>query len=115
MSDEYDADKPPSGDWDTDEALAQLKMEKMVNPTESLTDEGLALKLLNEAAPLAAKSIVQVALHSPNDNTRLNASKYIIDVVREGSVGGKSKLEELLGDVVDQAELYANDSANGER
>lgn len=116
MSDESSperSEQPPSGEWDSDEALEFLKMERQVNPTEQLSDEGLTKKLLTEAAPIAAVSIINLAKSSSNDNTRLNASKYIIDSVFGGDAGtGKTKLEELLGDVVSKAEVYANDPAN---
>lgn len=111
MSDgpEGSGEQLPSGEWDSDEQLDFLKMERQVNPTEQLTDEGLTKKLLSEAAPLAAQRIIHIATHGSNENTSLRAAQYVVDTLLAGDSGGaKSKIEELLGDVVSQAEIFAN-------
>ena len=97
----------PTGEWDSDDALSFLKMEKSVQGDES--NEALTKRLLEEAAPVAAMSIINLARSSGNDNTRLNASKYIIDtLLTDQNVGGKQPWEDMMADMVDQAELLAN-------
>ena len=63
--------------WDSDEAIESLKMERALHTDE--TNENLTRRLLEEAAPSAAQSIIHMALHSANDNTRLRAATYITD------------------------------------
>lgn len=93
--------------WDTDEALENLKMERSVNA--DLNNAQLTARLLAEAAPTAAMSIIHLAMHSSNDNTRLNAAKYITDRMIEGSTTvGEDGWESLVGEVVSNAELFAN-------
>lgn len=97
-----------SGIWDSDDAISALKMERTVHPDES--SEQMTRRMLEEAAPLAAQSIIHLALHSGNDNTRLNASKYITDTVLDPAANGTNKQvwEDMIGDVVSQAEIFAN-------
>jgi hypothetical protein len=100
---------PPSESelWDSDEALESLKLERQYNPDE--TDQDLTKRLLTEAGPLAARSIINLAQHAANENTRLNASKYIADVVREVEAGTTgASWEQILGAAVTQVEEHAN-------
>lgn len=113
MHDYNDATPDDTGDeqesrfWDSDEALADLKMEQAVHGDES--HEQMAMRLLREAAPQAAMSIIYVAMHSANDNTRLAASRYIIDKsTDDGTNGAKQTWEDMVGDVVSSAEMFAN-------
>src|SRR5688500_819649 len=95
----------PERYWDSDEALENLKMERQVNPDRD--SEALCRKMLEDAAPMALQSIIHIALHSGNDNTRFNAAKYITDKVLEDDTAGTvSKWEQIVGEVVDQAELH---------
>ena len=117
MSDEERNEKgrefPPSGEWDTDEALESLKMERDVNG--ELTNEQMTRKILEDAAPLAATKIVHIALHSQNDNTSLAAAKYITDyMLQDQTADGKATWEQLLGEVVSEAEVYANSTSSRE-
>jgi len=104
--------------WNADDALDFLVMERAVNPSESV--EEMSRRLFHENLPTAVASIVHVAIHSPNEKTRLEASKYVVERVL-GKIGtetldeGKSPWEELLANVVtngvDAAESHANSAA----
>jgi hypothetical protein len=97
----------PENLWDSENAIESLKMERSVRPDE--TNEEMTRRILEEAGPLAAQSIVHLALHSQNDNTRLNAAKYVTGTLLEGQTeDGKASWEKLLGDAIDQAEIHAN-------
>jgi cyclophilin family peptidyl-prolyl cis-trans isomerase len=111
VADSYDPTDPK---WDSDEALENLKMERQVNP--DLDNERLTKKLFDEASPLAAQTIINLALHGTNENTRLNAARYITDKVYDGDGGPtRSRWEELVGEAVSDAELHANTgSASGD-
>jgi hypothetical protein len=97
---------PESSVWDSDDAFESLKMERSVQGDEK-PDE-MAMRILKEAAPMAAASIVHIALHSANDNTRLAAGRYVVDLAREADVNGQEGWESLVADVVSSAELMAN-------
>lgn len=100
-------DGPPSGEWDSDEALSFLTMEKSVhNDTDN---EAMTKRLLTEAAPMAALSIINLSRSSANDNTRLAASKYIVDTLLQGDGGEEDPLMGLVGAVVKKAEEFANE------
>lgn len=93
--------------WDSADALESLRMEQSVRPDE--TPEQMAKRILQEAAPMAAQRMVHIAMHSANDNTSLNASKYITDLVYSDDSGKvKAPWEELMAEVIDQMELEAN-------
>jgi hypothetical protein len=102
---EYDPTDPK---WDSDEALESLKMERSVRG--DLTNTDLTKKLLEEAGPQAAMSIIHIALHGTNENTRLNAAKYVTDnlIAEGGSGAGKQGWEALIGDTISEAEVHAN-------
>lgn len=103
----------PESMWDRDDAVEGLKMERTVHTDES--PEEMTKRMIEEAGPLAAASIIHLALHSQNDNTRFNASKYIADKLYgdESGKSGKSPWEELMADVVSSAELIANSHSRG--
>jgi len=104
--------------WNADTALDFLVMERAVNPSEST--EEMARRLFHENLPTAVASIVHTAIHSPNEKTRLDASKYVVERVL-GKIGmeqpddGKSPWESLLANVVtsgtNAAENFANQAA----
>lgn len=100
-------DGPPSGQWDSDEALSFLTMEKSVH--EDQNNEQMTRRLLTEAAPMAALSIINLSRNSSNDNTRLAASKYIVDTLIAGDGGEDDPLAQLIGEVVKKAESFANE------
>ena len=97
---------PEDSVWDSDDAFESLKMERSVQGDEK-PDE-MAMRILKEAAPMAAASIVHIALHSGNDNTRLAAGRYIVDIAREVDATGVEGWEAMVADVVSSAELMAN-------
>ena len=61
--------------WDPKEALRSLTTEKMMDEEP----EDTARRLFKENLPLAATSIVHLAVHCGNEKTRLTAAQYIID------------------------------------
>lgn len=100
----YDPEDPR---WDSDAALENLRMERSVRT--DLNNEQLTRQILEEAGPQAAMSIIHLALHATNENTRLNASKYVTDnLINEGAASTKAKWEDLVGEAVSEAEVFAN-------
>jgi len=67
----------PYKEWDPNEALANLTMEKalegMDNPIK------LAKRLFDENLPLSVMSICHLAINSPNEGIRFNAARYVVD------------------------------------
>lgn len=75
--------------WDPEAALESLTDEA------SLMDEGQqdhARRLFRENLPLAAMSVIHMARFSPNERTRLDAAKYVVERVL-GKVGEDMSLE----------------------
>jgi hypothetical protein len=70
---------PGQPEWVPDDALANLKMERTVNPDED--DNSLTRRLFQQAAPLAAQAIIHVAVHGTNERTKLTAAQYVVDRV----------------------------------
>lgn len=90
-------------EWDSDEAINALKMERTVNPSE--TEEELARRIIRENLPAAASAIAHLAIHSPSEKTRLEAARYIVDrnlgkIGDERTFGDKDPWDELLADCV---------------
>jgi hypothetical protein len=54
-----------------------VEMDKRLN--QDLSAEDLAEKILTDAAPVAAHSIVKIATMDPSSAVRLRASQYILD------------------------------------
>ena len=102
--------------WETDEALASLKMERELNPDE--TEEGLARRLLREAAPQVAMSMIQMAIHGSTEATRTRNSQYILDHVlgkpRQDTAneGNQDPLLDFLNELHDAAEQHANSTSS---
>lgn len=103
-------------DWDPEHDLAALTQEVDVT---GKSEDAIAADIIRDAAPIAARSIVHIAMYSLDERKRLEAAKYIIDR-RLGRVGEEKKdhegektpLEDLLGDgVITEIEVFAN---NGE-
>jgi hypothetical protein len=103
----YEPDHEPSSEWDTDEALAALKMERDV--AGDMTNEALTRKIIDEAGPLAAQSLVHLALHSQNENTRARCASEIVKMVTDDvdSKGG-AVWEDMLADAMKKVEAHAN-------
>ena len=101
--------------WDTDDAIASLTLEKSVRPDE--TNAELAKRLLEESAPQAASSIIQLALHSRSDSVRLNASRYITDLLfaDDKNASAAAGWEKLVGEVVSTAELLTSNASDAAR
>jgi hypothetical protein len=70
-------------EFDDPEAMRALEesasMERTVFSEKSGAE--LAESILEDAAPLAAQSIVRIATNDPNSRVRLTASTYIVDRV----------------------------------
>jgi hypothetical protein len=106
----YSASKRPASYWDSDEAFAAVKMEKTVNPHES--NASLTRRLFEEAAPQAALTLVHLAQHATNENTRMNAAKYVTERVLgkigDDTEGTSTPLESLLEEMHQTIENHAN-------
>jgi hypothetical protein len=104
------APDPEASPWDSDDAIESLTQERTIY---NETNEQLTKRLLEEAAPMAAQSIIHIAVHDPNGNTRLRAAQYIADKVYgdDSEKSGKSGWEQLVGSVVSEAELLTQQSA----
>jgi len=94
--------------WDSSDALESLKLERSLQP--ELSDGDLTRKLMEAAAPAAATSIIQLSMHATNENTRLNAAKYITDWLRDPDRdnSGVEGWEDMVADVVSKAQVLAN-------
>jgi hypothetical protein len=107
--DYHPADDP---NWLPESAIEALNSERRtLYPDE--TQAQTARRLMQENSPGAALSIIQIALYSPNDRLRLDASKYVIDRVlgRVGedlNQGEDSPLEAALKRMQEAAEVHAN-------
>ena len=113
MADSFDPREDPDYNWDdpeiTEEALEALKMEREVLDVDYKTQ---ALRILQESAPGAALGMVALARGGSNENVRMNAQKYILDFVRDpDTAAGGQLLEDLIGDLVVNAEKLANGRA----
>lgn len=64
-------------EWVPDEAVESLTVrrafQKVEDPVKMATD------IMKEALPLATMSMVHMAIHSPTESVRFNASKYVMD------------------------------------
>jgi len=90
----------PNSD-NVDPELARLieaaHLEESLHPEEDNRDR--AIRVLEDAAPVAAMSIVQLSRQAQNENLRFRASTYILDRVLgdvKGSNGTKPPWEELF-------------------
>jgi hypothetical protein len=79
-------------DWVSDDDIEALGLEKAVHGDESMT--ALAERMLVEAAPMAARTIVHLATNpGTNDRVRLTAAQYIMDRTC-GKIGEGNKNED---------------------
>ena len=72
-----------SKQWDVDAALQQLLAEKAYDGVDLQLDQAgtndTVKRMLREAAPAAALSLIHLAQHSANESIRFKASKEILD------------------------------------
>lgn len=64
-------------EWVPDEAVEQLTVRRAFQKVEDPLK--MAADILKEALPVAALSMVHLAIHSPTEGIRYNASKYVMD------------------------------------
>lgn len=95
---DYDADTP-------DEVYDAFKHERQVL---GVSAEAQTRELLQAAAPGAASEIINLAQEANNENTRLKAAQYLVDRVLDQQDDGQGPLENMLQDLVDDAEKLAN-------
>jgi hypothetical protein len=102
-------------DWNANEALTNLHMEKALGDMGS--PQELAKRLFEENLPLATMAICHLATRSESEAIRFNAAKYVV----ERTMGPAEKVEkaegrhawddiydEVVEDLTQQAEGYAN-------
>lgn len=95
--------------WDPKTALQSLETDAVVNEEDEMK---ATRRLFKESAPGAAMSIIHLSMYAEHDRVRLDASKYVVERVL-GPTGSDTSdadnpLENLLADVIDKAEAYAN-------
>lgn len=85
--------------WDPDEALDFLKMEREVMSDGTIEDT--ARRLFRENLVPATQAICHLAIYGLNEKLRLEAAKYVVERVmgRDEMVTG-DPLEKLIGDIV---------------
>lgn len=106
-----DEDTKDDSIWDADDALASVQMDRTAFPEKS--NEQLTKEILDAAGPAAAQSIVHLALHATNENTRLAASRYVTDrYYDDAATTAKPLWEKLVADAVSDVELYANSNSD---
>jgi len=101
-----DADGFPVAHWIPEEALEGITMERSVRPSE--TEQTMAERVFLENLPVAALSIVNLAIHSPSEKIRLDAAKYVVErnlgkpdtasQLRANADADMTKWEQLLAD-----------------
>jgi hypothetical protein len=108
---EYDPKQDPDYDWSdpeiTDEKLEALKQERQVMDIDF---EEQARRIMREALPGAALGVVALSRNAQNDNVKFNAQKYIMEYFKDGNGDSGGLLEDLVGDLVKNAEKLANGS-----
>lgn len=63
-------------EWVPDEALKTMPMHKALHGEDPIK---VANELLKEALPMSIMSITHLAIHSPAEQVRLQAAKYVVD------------------------------------
>jgi len=89
-------------------------MERQINGDTS--NEELTKKILDNAGPAAAMSMVHLALHGSSESVRLQAARYITDKFYDDTPRPDDEplWAQLLADAVDVKKLedYANQQAH---
>lgn len=75
-------------EWVPDKAIEALTLKRALQNVEDPAK--MAADLFSEALPLATMSMVHLAIHSPTEGVRYNASKYVIERCM-GSVSNPSR------------------------
>lgn len=96
-------------DWDPDEALRNLTMEKSLEGLDS--NIAVAKRLFEENLPLSVMSICHLAVHSPNEGIRFNAARYVVDrtmgpAEKSGTPDGQHAWQAVFDTVLTEAESY---------
>jgi hypothetical protein len=109
-------DSGDTPDWDPEKVDDFLKMERSVNPTDVLSNVELTRQLIEQAAPHAAMSMIHLARHAVNENTKANCAKWVVEFASQiETEDGKAAWEKFLPDVVAEAEkITVHASAQGE-
>lgn len=106
----YSRSGKPMSYWDSDEADQAVKMEKSLNPTE--TSAQLTQRLFEENSPQAAMTLIHLSQHATNENTRMNAAKYVTErvlgKVGDGVIEEETPLEKVVKEMHVRLEHYAN-------
>jgi len=73
-------------------------LETQLNPDEKYADR--AKRILEDASPIAAMSIVDLSRRAANENLRFRAATYILDrvlgSVKDSNMAAKNAFEDLL-------------------
>lgn len=64
-------------DWVPENVVQDMLLEAQMYPERSRTD--MAVRVLEDNAPVAARSIVHLALYAENERIRLDAAKFVIE------------------------------------
>jgi hypothetical protein len=93
----------PLTDWDPEEAMQALQMEQAVNAHEDEVE--LTTRIFKENLPIAAQSVVHMAVHSTSERIRLDAARYVVErnlgkVTEIGAAEDPKSWEKLLADVI---------------
>lgn len=64
-------------DWVPDDAIEELTLRRAMQTVEDPAK--IAADLFKEALPLSVMSMTHLAIHSPTEAIRFQASKYVID------------------------------------
>jgi hypothetical protein len=98
--------------WVTDDDLEALKMERTVFHRDE-TPAAMARRIISEASPAAAASLVKLALHGASEQVRLSASKHVLQLAFEqGSDGdGREPWEDMYGKVMTDVEGMLKEAA----
>jgi hypothetical protein len=87
----------------TDEEIAALTRVEYKRDAQS--DIAEAERILSQAAPIAARTLVDLCANGINERIRLQAAQYIVDrnfgrITDAGSRGGDDPLQSILGVVL---------------
>ena len=94
--------------FEDDEASKALAMERTVMDIDHAAQ---IRRLVREAAPRAVVSLITLSTTAQNENVRMNASKYLVDLTLDREIEAGGQLEELMGDLVRDASKIANGGA----
>jgi hypothetical protein len=102
--------------WVSDEEIRELTNARITSQVvtgrvESPVDQ--AKRMMREAAPMAAQSLIRLAQNSDNDSVRLRASTEILNRAEgAGTVDGKEPWAEFFEDASNEAAEIAKRAAS---